>query len=82
MELSPPQGFVWKNDSIFVTRTDWLVNDIDHDGFYRAKRGDFERRYEGKKAQVIGIEPLNDSHVAVHIAAWEDDDRFAKKGTN
>lgn len=81
MEIAAPSGFTWKDDSIFVYPSEWLVNDIDLDGFYRLKRGS-DNRYVGKKAKVIGVEPLSERYSAVHIAAWVDDDRSAKKGTN
>lgn len=72
MEITTPQGFVWKDDSIFITLTEWLANDIDTAGYYRDTRVQFNP-YKGKKAKVIAIEPLNDRYCAVRIAAWEED---------
>lgn len=76
MELSSPSEHFRKCESIFVTLTAWIPGRIDHDGFYRINReADFPPVHQGKKAKVIGIEALNDKYCAVHIAAWEEDDR-------
>ena len=83
MKLSSPPEHFRKDESIFISPTEWLVNAIDVDGFFLFNlEADFPPVHQGKKAKVIAIEPLSDRYSAVHIAAWEDDDRSAKKETN
>lgn len=60
------------DNSIFVTVTEWIVNDIDSAGYYRDKREQFNP-YKGKKAKVVAIERLNDRYCTVQISAWEED---------
>ena len=83
MKLSSPPEHFRKDESIFIAPTEWLVNAIDVDGFFRINmEADFPPVHQGKKAKVIAIEPLNDRYSAVHIASWEKDERITTKGTN
>ena len=74
MEITTPEGWEWRGDSIFVYPTDWLVNMIDKDGYFRINReADHHGQHQGKKAKVIAVEALNDTYSAVRISAWGED---------
>lgn len=74
MEITTPEGWEWRGDSIFVYPTEWLVNTIDVDGYFRINReADFRGQHQGKKAKVISVEALNDTYSAVRISAWDED---------
>jgi len=76
MKLSSPPEHFRKNESIFIAPTEWLVNAIDVDGFFRINiEADFPPVHQGKKAKVIAIEPLSDRYCAVQIADWEEENK-------
>lgn len=74
MEITTPEGWEWRGDSIFVYPTEWLVNMIDMDGYFRINReADLNGQHQGKKAKVISVEALNDRYSAVRISAWKEE---------
>lgn len=81
-EITTPEGYEWRGDSIFVYPTEWLVYRIDKDGYYRiTKEADRHGQHQGKKAKVISIERLNDEYSAVRISAWYEDKKAGEAGS-